>query len=462
LILNYFEESLIRNNYLPAVWQSQSALDEFDQFLQFNWEQRSVFYDDNTIRSRQQFISFTGQRGIRTGRYIGTVVFKGHQLNIFPKMFRTESEDHETQDLELSHMMKNLVQWVEYCTRFEYPYINIKSDLDDANDLRELFIALYLRYLQAAIDYGLFYQYEDITEDSAVIKGKIDIKDYLYKKMPNGNTGRFLCTYSSFELDNKVNRIIKCTCKLLGNDVRGANQRILQYILAKLNDVSDENCTPGDCDTIKLSRLHDNYRMILSMSKMFLLNQTSMYELDTNESFCFLFPTDYLFEGFIGGFIQSILHGKAKVRLQASEISLVDDIRIEGQSYGRAFTMRHDILVEHKEKGLFIFDTKYKGISRIKDNPEAHYNVTQEANQPDLYQMFTYAIKRDVNDIYLLYPMYRFEDEDDAIPQLEISHSINDESHTITVHVVRLPFIFENDAESTITRLASVINSIFV
>jgi len=459
--VNYYEESLIKNNYPPVEWQTQSALDEFDQFLQFNWEQRSVFYDDNTIRSRQQFISFVGQRGIRTGRYIGTVVFKGQQLNIFPKMFRTESEDHDTQGLELSHMMKNLVQWVEYCTRFEYPFISIKSDLDDSNDLRELFISLYLRYLQAAIDYGLFYQYEDKTENSAVIKGKIDIKDYLTKKIPYRNTDKFLCTYSSFELDNKLNRIIKCTCKLLVNDVRGANQRILQYVLAKLNDVADEKCTPGDCDTIKLSRLHDNYRMILSMSKMFLLNQTSMYELNTNDSFCFLFPTDYLFEGFIGGFVQSILQGKAKVRLQASEISLVDDIIIEGQSYGRAFTMRHDILVEHIDKGLFIFDTKYKGISRIKGNPEEMHNLSREANQSDLYQMYSYAIKRGVSKVYLLYPKYRFEDEEDTIPQLVITRNVDGELKNVIVHIVRIPFIFEDDIESTKLRLSSVINNIF-
>jgi len=459
--LNYFEETHIRNNNLPVEWQSQSALDEFAQFLQVNWEQRSVFYDDNTVRSRQQFISFTGQRGIRTGHYIGTVVFKGQQLNIFPKMFRTEKEDHDTQDLELSHMMKNLVKWIEYCTRFEYPYINIKSDLDESNDLRELFVSLYVRYLQAATDYGLFYQYEDKTEDSPVVKGKIDVKDYLINKIASGNSNKFLCTYSSFELNNKLNRIIKYTCKLLMNEVRGANQRILRKILIKLNEVSDEKCTPYDCDTVKLSRMHSEYRMILSMSKMFLLNQTSTYELNTNESFCFLFPTDYLFEGFIGGFMQSMLQGKAKVRLQASEISLVDRIIIEGQSYGRAFTMRHDILIEHREKGLFILDTKYKSISRIKGNPDARHNVYQEAHQPDLYQMFSYAIKRDVKDIYLLYPMFRFEDEEDTIPQLEISHPVNDVTHTITVHVVRLPFIFEDDTDLTASRLKSVINSIF-
>ncbi len=112
-MLNRFEETNIRNNQLPVEWQSQSALDELSQFLPINWEQRSVFYDDGEVTSRQQFLSFTGQNGIRTGHYIGTIVFKGQQLNIFPNMFKTDKYDHETQDLTLSQLMKNLVQWIE-------------------------------------------------------------------------------------------------------------------------------------------------------------------------------------------------------------------------------------------------------------------------------------------------------------------------------------------------------------
>lgn len=120
-MLNYYEESLIRNHRLPAQWQSQSALDELADFLQQNWEQRTAFYDDGQIRTRQQFLGFSGQRGIRTKNYIGTISFKGQQLNIFPKVFRTERDDNETQDLSTKHLMHNLVQWLQYCRVIDYP-----------------------------------------------------------------------------------------------------------------------------------------------------------------------------------------------------------------------------------------------------------------------------------------------------------------------------------------------------
>ena len=112
MVLNSFEESPIKNKHLPDEWKSQAALDELSDFLQLNWEQRAVFYEDGEISSRQQFLGFTGQRGIRTNSYVGTIAFKGHQLNIFPKVFREEKDDNDTEELSLSHLMKNLVQWL--------------------------------------------------------------------------------------------------------------------------------------------------------------------------------------------------------------------------------------------------------------------------------------------------------------------------------------------------------------
>ena len=177
MLLNYFEESIIKNSKLPVEWQSQSSLDELQAFLQLNWEQRTVFYDDGELKSRQQFLGFVGQKGLRTQNYIGTIVFKGQQLNIFPKVFRTDRGDYDTDALDINHLMRNLVCWLEYCSKIDYPYINITSELNDTNNLRDLFVALYIRYVKGALERGLFYRYEDKDEDISTIKGKFDIKD---------------------------------------------------------------------------------------------------------------------------------------------------------------------------------------------------------------------------------------------------------------------------------------------
>ena len=61
MILNRYEETVIKNQELPQSWRSQKDLEELEEFLQQNWEQRAVFYDDGRIDSKQQFLKFAGQ-----------------------------------------------------------------------------------------------------------------------------------------------------------------------------------------------------------------------------------------------------------------------------------------------------------------------------------------------------------------------------------------------------------------
>ena len=457
MILNRFEETLIKNQKLPVSWRSQKDLNELEEFLQHNWEQRSVFYDDGSIDTKQQFLKFTGNQAIRTNNYIGTIAFNGEQLNIFPKMFRTEPDDHDTEDLTQEHLMKNLIQWLDYCNKMAYPFINITTELNDAKDLRELFVTLYIGYVRSALERGGFYRYVEETEDIHSIKGKFDYKDYVLRKIPNGMSDRFRCTYSNFEFDNWINRIIKYTCRLLFDSTSRRNQKTLRKILTRLNDVSDVKCKPSDCDRVRLSKMHGNYKIIMSMSRMFLLNKTSGFSMDMNESFCFLFPTELLFEGFIGGFMQELLEDcGGRVKLQQSDMHLIEDIQYAGKSLGAAFTMRHDILVELRGK-VFILDTKYKQVSRFEGDTDAVKKVvSEEPKQTDIYQVCEYARKRSINDVFLLYPMYRYEN---AEPYYPVGKSLG-MSGEIKIHFVRLPFIFEDDTEHVKSQLAKEIKKI--
>ncbi len=458
-ILNCFEETLIKNDKLPSEWRSQGSLDGLLAFLQSNWEQRTSLFDDAQTTTSQQYLQFTGQKGIRTQNYVGTIVFKGQKLNIFPKVFREDYYDEDTSKLDLKHLMHNLVLWLEYCNKMYYPYINISAELGENDDLKELFITLFVKYLEAAFDGGMFYKYEDVVEDCKTIKGKPNIKDYLLNKYPNGTQDKFECEFSTFEIDNLFNRIIKYVCKSILNETSAINQKHLRRIIMKLNEVSDVRCVPSDCDKIRLNYLQRRYKVILSLSKMFLINKTTTYDLDKADSFCFLFPTEILFEGFIGGFMQSTLAAEANVRLQASEMSVFSDVIYKGKFQGKALRMKHDILVEHKEKGLFILDTKYKRIERFEDAGNIIDLVNSEVKSGDVYQLLTYARTRGVKDVYLLYPLFRKEEIEPSSP-----FGINrkeDGTEPINVHFVRLPFVFEDDVEKTKTKLREVIESLF-
>lgn len=458
MILHRYEESQIPNAKLPFSWQSQKALTELEEFLQYNWEQRAVFYEDGRVESRQQFLGFIGQQGIRTKNYIGTIVFKGEQLNIYPKVCKVDKYDSDTEGLSQKHFMKNLIRWLEYCNRMAYPFINISTEWNEVENLKELFIALYLGYVRSAVERGLYFQYADETGDISSIKGKFDIKDYCVRKIANGQYDKFRCTYSNFEFDNMVNRVIKYTCRQIYHITSKKNQTAIRNLLVRLNEVSDVPCQPSDCDSVRLSQMHGPYRMIMSMSKMLLLNKTSGYTMDNKESFCFLFPAEVLFEGFIGGFMQErIREYGGKVRLQQSQMHLIEDIQYAGHSLGAAFAMRHDILVELRDK-VFILDTKYKQVSRFEgDIEEVKRIVAEEAKQTDIYQVCEYARKRGISEVYLLYPMFRYEENEPHFPVGRSQGAFGD----INIHFVRLPFLFEDDEVKGKEQLADVIKRIF-
>ena len=458
MILNKYEYSSIKNKKLPNSWQEQRELDELERFLQENWEQRGIFYDDGEVSSKQQFLKFLKHGGIKTQKYVGTIVFNGEQLNIFPKVFKTEKDDDDTEELSQEHLMKNLINWLEYCNKIEYPFISIASELEDTDNLRELFVTLYISYVNSAIERGLFYRYVEETDDIKTIKGKFDFQDYVFRKIPRGRTELFRCSYSTFEFDNDVNRIIKCVCSKLVGETKGKNNKRLHRILTKLESVKDVKCKPSDCNGIRLSKMHANYRIIISMSKMFLLNQMANYSIDTNEAFCFLFPTELLFEGFVGGFLQETLEPYGgNVRLQTRDKSLFDDVKYKGKSYGSAISLRPDIIVE-LENAMFVLDTKYKEVVRFEDNEdEMNKIVAEETNETDVYQVCEYARNLGLSDVYLLYPMYRFEEKENAFPVGESK----DPKGIINVHLIRLPYVFEEDEEDTKNQLKDVLIDIF-
>ena len=85
--------------------------------------------------------------------------------------------------------------------------------------------------------------------------------------------------------------------------------------------------------------------------------------------------------------------------------------------------------------GLFICGLFYVSVSKTIINNK----------QGDLYQVLEYARKRDIQDVYLLYPMYRYEEKEEEFP-VAVSESL---SGDINVHFIRMPFIFEEDEDRT-------------
>ena len=454
-MINCFENQKIKTSKLPHNWSN--SLKELEEFLQLSWNQRSTFYDDGeSYHGKQLFLDFDVHDGIKAQQYIGTIKFKGEQLNIFPKVFQIDEDDYDASELTTDELLRSLTIWIDYCDKSMFPFIANKSELYDTNNLKELMISIFTKYLKKTIEKQLFFQYEDITETGSQIKGKINFNDYIISKYPQGDKHKFEYTYSNFSFDNKLNRIIKYVCKLLVNDEDSrSNKHELRKIVMRLSDVSDENCSPYDCDQIHIDSMHKNYSTILSMSKMFLLNKISGSEFGLTDSYCFLFPADMLFEGFIAGFMKEKFGSFASIETQANDTHLAELI-IDGEDYGSFANLREDILVK-KDDTVFVLDTKYKPIGSIEKVKRDKSKLGVSIN--DIRQMAIYALKRNAKKLCLIYPLYREEEIEKSEMHLDID-PFEDGSKIFPCEIIKVPFIFDENIDNTKKVLKDILEKV--
>lgn len=455
-MINAFEHNNIKTEQLPIAWQTEGALEQLERFLQYSWEQKYIFYLDKQITRKQQFIDFDKKDGIKLKNYIGTIIYKGEQLNVFPKVFKHNGYDNDTNKLEINDLVNNIVIWLSYCNKSDFPFVSMNCELSDTENLLELFITIYIHYVKIAIDRQPYFQYEEVTETGSYVKGKIDFNDYATKKYPSGIHNKLNYAYSNFSFDNIVNRIIKCTCLMIMKIIKQYNNKnILCNIIMKLRDVSTINCTPYDCDSVHLSDLHKNYKIIINMSKMFLFNKVNSYDMGIKEFFCLLFPAEKLFESFISGFLVDMLNGKAKVTTQSSNQCLAT-IVVDDKVMGNAFFLREDILVE-TDKAIIVIDTKYKEIDRFEnfDNSKK-LGISDD----DIKQMAIYAIRRGAKKLFLIYPLHKSEKPETIKIQYDILLDKDDTLHKVPLEILKVPFVFDKNTTDITKLLIPILSNI--
>ena len=456
-MINAFEFQKIKTSLLPASWQEEKIIEDLEFFLQDNWELRKSLYPDRELTSVQQFIDFDKKDGFKTRNYIGTVCFRGEQLNIFPKIYKEDEDDQDPSKLDERDLISDLVIWLDYCNKYNYPFVSLKSDIDNSVDsLLELMITVYVRYVKSEVERQPFFKYEDVEEEGNFVKGRIDFTDFIVKKFPMGQAHTIRYTYSSFEYDNLLNQIIKYTCRYIrGKTKQKTNKKIINDILMKLGDVSDRNCQPYDCDKIKLNSLQARYSTILSLSKMFLLNKLSNEKIGVRDSFCFLFPAEDIFEGFIAGFMKDTFDADVKISTQSRKLYLTELV-VNGKTVGNRFQLKEDILVEYKNL-IIVMDTKYKEIEKL--NKILDSNKLDIADQ-DMHQMAVYANRQGAKKVYLLYPLYRGDEPDSTEVIFNILNGPGETENKIPVHILQVPFSLCDNISCTKEMLTKILKGL--
>ena len=185
---------------------------------------------------------------------------------------------------------------------------------------------------------------------------------------------------------------------------------------------------------------------------MFLLNASSN-NMGHSDTFCFLFPAELLFEGFIGGFLKEAFSSDAKIRTQTSDQYLAELI-VNGEVVGNTFNLREDILIE-SETGIVILDTKYKSIERFEKIME---NRKLDISDNDMKQMAIYAVKRNAKRLYLLFPL-RSNEEPETI-DIRYDIKLDEDKKVIPLIILKVPFVFDENVEQKKRLLRDILKDV--
>ena len=392
------------------------------EFLRETWNKRNIFssYEEEEFDSdledlselkKQPFLIFNNQK-IKARNYIGFIQFENTRINIYPKIFK---------EIDLNNkkiFFDNILFWLSYCSKIDFPFNEFNPNNQEFDDFLEIFIYLFSNYTEKILSEKPYSCYEEITEETTFLKGHLSIPEYIKENLITGNWQNFYCTYEPFIYNNTFNKIVKYVSKILLNNTKNKNNiKKLENILFILDEVDNVTCNYQDCLKIKFNRLYEDLDLILNMCKMFLSNELINSDFDNNKNFCFLLPMEKIFEDFIYGFINKHFP-EQKAQYQKSSQFLTDE---------KVFQLKPDIFLK---KSNTIIDTKYKIRNLTEDIKKAG------VLQSDMYQMVSYSLKYDSNNVIILYPSeHNSDNNSNQKKHFSISSPFFTDNRKINIHI---------------------------
>lgn len=425
---------------------SKERREEFVRYLAGAWQNRNRYVahsDEVTDEERQEeqiqkqrFFDFTVDGRISARNYVGVVQHGDIRIEVYPKIFADDVGGNP------GKWQLNLLYWLMYCRKIKFPFAFADVSKLQFDDYLELLICIFANYAEEVLSRQPFQAYQSIEEETVFLKGHLSFDNYIKHNLSTGKWQKFYCDHQPLIYDNLFNRIVKYVSRrLLAISQNSLNREKLNEVLFLLDDVSDIRCSASDCDKIRLNPLYDEHRQILDLCRMYLSNQVIDMESENSRNFCFLVPMEYIFEDFIFGFIVD------KWPTLSVQSQSIDFLALnQGQ---KVFQIRNDIYINKQ----LIIDTKYK--IRYTDG-----TLKNGVSQNDLYQMVSYALRRNCKDVLLLYPHVSTalnSPTDFKIPSAMLSDDIG-----IGVRSINITFKDISKADGQIINRIQSLHSIFL
>ena len=342
-----------------------------------------------------------GKQGIKFNSYVGVITVKDLTIYVLPKADK-DAEDAEGDKTLWQHRLTFMLSQVYKLKVQTTAPANLKWR---PNVLLNIFLKKFLDEVAVLLNRGLIKTYRKTDGNRTALKGKL-----LFNKQIAYNCvhqERFYVRYTTYDYNHILNRIIRqallAICDITNSsDIKGRATSTL-FNFPELDEIA---VTPELFSRLIFDRKSEDYRNVIKLAEMILLNYSPDLHHGNNHVWTLMFDMNKLWEEFVFVTLRRKLIG-CTVSAQKQKTLWESD--------NNRKTVRADIVVENGSD-VFVLDTKWK---------MPRYDGKIVPSDADLHQMYVYldvykneGIK--AKKVALLYPgkekdVYgHFKEEDNA------------------------------------------------
>ena len=262
-------------------------------------------------------------------------------------------------------------------------------------NMLEVFVRLFLDNLVTLTQRGLAKHYHAIEDNLACLKGRLLFPQHLRVNL--ANQARFYVRYDAFSADRPANRLIRSAIHKLMPVVRQPeNQQLLYQLRLCFDEIplsTQRQQWQNDWDKHRIDRSMPHYDPVMPWIRLFLFGHGLATYKGKHVNQSLLFPMEKVFEDFVAYHFRK--HQREfGVKTQRPKKPLAHLDHLNGKD---VFYMQPDISLtstDNPDNVIHILDAKWKRI----DEP------TNDIDQSDMYQLYSYGKKYNCEKVALIYP----------------------------------------------------------
>lgn len=379
--------------------------------------------------------SHKGVKVIKPRNYVGVINIDNKvQIEILPKI--DIGDEHELRKLFLK-MLSSLKEFKG--KSFKNAQLN-----DSKLPIYEVFIQMYLNEVQELLKKGLKSDYITLEGNLPFFKGKLLVNQHIKQNIVRKD--RFYMAYDEFHINRPENRLIKTTLlKLNKISSNGKNQLLAKRLLAEFEMVNQSTNIDKDFSLVKKDRNAQFYQNLIHWSEVFLKNKSFSTFKGIQSVNALLFPMEKIFEAYIAKQLKTKCSEELKTKCSKWKVETQKRSKYLFDK-PRQFRMKPDIYTSKNDSAI-VLDTKWK---KLIEDESKNYGISQS----DMYQMYAYAYKYDVENVILIYP----KDEEVKLANFPSYIQEGQKNEHIKKIVVKV-FLYDlSNEEKSIKELGNLIN----